>query len=106
MSRWENRPIKDRLGWLLAIKEKKQFERGKRVPGETFENGSLDNYLYANGKTLIVKETVKVQYGKQNTDLGLHGFGKWYNRRKDRGLSPKMEEKAFFWEREVERKDL
>ena len=25
---------------------------------------------------------------------------------KDRGLSPKMEEKAVFWEREVERKDL
>lgn len=90
----------------LGYQGKEAVWEGKRVPRETFENGSLDNYLYANGKTLIVKETVKVQYEKQNTDLGLHGFGKWYNQRKDRGLSPKMEEKAFFWEREVERKDL
>ena len=49
----------------MAIKEKKQFQRG-RVPGEAFEDGSPDSYLYANGKKLMVKETVKVQYGKLN----------------------------------------
>lgn len=59
----------------MAIKEKKQFERGKESQEGTFEDGSPDNYLYANGKKLIVKETVKVQYGKLN-NLGLHGFGK------------------------------
>ena len=51
MSSWENRPIKDRLGWLLAIKEKKQFEMGKESQEGLLRMGVLTIICMLMGKS-------------------------------------------------------